>query len=114
MHGHSKEHLDAIRPRSISHWKRQQAAKAAEREALAKSNAGLVAAARAERDSGKPLVVESLVDKLKRLLPGTVLKDTKTFGTDDRYEVLRGRKKLATGASEREAIDRAVFLWGGR
>ena len=111
---HSREHLDAIREKSVSHWKRQMAAKAAERESLAKSNAGLVAAARAERDSGKPLVVESLEAKLERLLPGAALTGSKMVQGTDRVAGKRGRKTVATGSTEREAIDRAIFLWGGR
>lgn len=116
---HSREHLDAIREKSVSHWKRQMAAKAVEREALARSNAGLVAAARAERDSGKPLVVDSLEAKLQKAVPGAIVHDSQEKGVDNRWEVFGPKdsssmRLLATGASKREAIDRAVFLWGGR
>ena len=108
---HSREHLDAIREKSVNHWRRQMAAKAAERESLAKSNAGLVAAARAERDSGKPLVVESLDAKLEKAIPGA---KTDWVAARNEWSVWRKGRQLATGSSEREAIDRAIFLWGGR
>lgn len=39
---------------------------------------------------------------------------TRREGTEDRWYVMRGRGLLATGASAREAVDRAVFLWGER
>jgi hypothetical protein len=111
---HSREHLDAIREKSVSHWKRQMAAKAAERESLAKSNAGLVAAARAERDSGKPLVVESLEAKLEKAIPGAVTKWSFLRPSHECWAVWLEKRVLATGGSEREAIDRAIFLFGGR
>jgi len=84
------------------------------KRAKASPPVGVVAAAIAERSMGKPLVVESLDAKLQRLLPGTALTGSKTVQGPDRFAVKRGRKTLATGASEREAIDRAVSLWGGR
>ena len=112
---HSREHLDAIREKSVSHWKRQMAAKAAERESLAKSNAGLVAAARAERDSGKPLVVESLEAKLEKAIPGAVARWSFLRPSATCW-VIRSEdgRDLAFGPSEREAVDRAICLRGAR
>lgn len=81
---------------------------------------GLVAAAIAERDAGKALVVESLEEKLKRAVSGAVVHDSGEQGVDNRWEVLgpraysSGMKVLAVGATKREAIDRAIFLWGER
>ncbi|MBP7685302.1 MAG: hypothetical protein KBB95_25520, partial [Deltaproteobacteria bacterium] len=89
------------------------AAKAAEREALAKSNAGLVAAARAERDSGKPLVVESLEAKLEKAIPGAYFSRSPR-GEPMPWAVEHGAKKLACGHTAREAVDKAIALHGGR
>lgn len=75
---------------------------------------GHVAAALAERTTGKPLVVETLEQRLARLLPGAGLHEVKAYAAEDRWEVRVERQVLATGASAREAVDRAVFLWGER
>lgn len=76
---------------------------------------GHVEAALAEaRAPAKPLVVETLEAKLARLVPGATLHDSRREGAEDRWYAMRGRGLLATGASAREAVDRAVFLWGER
>lgn len=72
---------------------------------------GVVAAARAERDSGRPLVVESLEAKLEKAIPGA---KTDWVAARNEWSVWRKGRQLATGSSEREAIDRAIFLFGGR
>lgn len=73
----------------------------------------LVEQARAEVRSGKPLVVESLEARLQRLVPGAIC-----FREDGQWVVVRlsalHRHDLARAASEREAVDVAVTLWGGR
>lgn len=75
-------------------------------------------AARAELASGPRLVVESLEEKLARLVPGAYLVDTRVVGSVVRYEVRQAgeytTRVIADGASAREAADRAVFLWGAR
>lgn len=75
------------------------------------------------------LTVETLDAKLSRLLPGAKVEPTPSVRTiepelgatvmaapppTERYRVVRGGVTLATAASEREAIDRALFLWGAR
>ena len=75
------------------------------------------------------LVVETLAQKLERVLPGAKVEPTPSVRTiepelgatvmaapppTERYRVVRGGVTLATAASEREAIDRALFLWGAR
>jgi hypothetical protein len=67
-------------------------------------------AARAEFLADRPpLVVESLDARLRRLLPGAQLDES----TPGRVAVrLEGRE--VTGWSVREAVDRAVILWGER
>lgn len=74
---------------------------------------GLVAAALAEaRAPSKPLVVESLEQKLARLVPGARLENDPRSSTP--WAVWRGLSILAAGHSAREAVDRAVMLYGGR
>lgn len=107
---HSKEHLDSIRPLSTSRAERIRAAKQAERVQLAKTTT-LVEQAKAERDSGRPLVVETLHAKLKKALPGARLVRNPS---DDGAVVWRGLQILAAGHTAREAIDRAIALWGAR
>ena len=78
----------------------------------------LVAQAKAERGTGKPLAVESLEEKLGRLVPGAYLIDTGVVGSVVRYEVRQAgqftTRVIANGASAREAADRAIFLWSER
>lgn len=74
------------------------------------------------------LAVETLDAKLSRLLPGAKVEPTPSVRTiepelgatvmaapppTERYRVVRGGVTLATGASKREAIERAIFLYGG-
>jgi len=74
---------------------------------------GVVAAARAERASGKPLVVESLEQRLARELPGSHLYKLKGF-SESWWCVSKDARVLSQAASKREAIDKAVSLWGAR
>ena len=67
------------------------------------------------------LIVETLDAKLSRLLPGAVVRYRIGFLSEHAWAVTqpfpkptRGTRVLATGASKREAIDRALFLWGAR
>lgn len=75
------------------------------------------------------LVVETLEQKLARLVPGARVEPTPSIRTiepelgatmvvtpppTERYRVVRRGVTLATAASEREAVDRALFLWGAR
>ena len=75
-------------------------------------------AARAELASGPKLVVESLEEKLARRVPGAHVIDTHVIGSVVRYEVRQAGKfatrTISDGATVREAVDRAVFLWGER
>lgn len=77
---------------------------------LAPSGTPNLTAARAEFLADRPpLAVESLEQRLRRLLPGAQLDES----TPGRVLVrLEGRE--VTGWSVREAVERAVALWGGR
>jgi hypothetical protein len=73
---------------------------------------GHVAAAVAERAEGKPLVVEPLPERLARLVPGARLENDPGHSTP--WVVWRGLSILAAAHSAREAVDKAVMLYGGR
>jgi hypothetical protein len=70
----------------------------------------------------RALTVETLDAKLSRLLPGAVVRYR--IGVPSEHAWLVEQKRLhrsedrfftlATGASKREAIERAIFLWGAR
>jgi hypothetical protein len=70
------------------------------------------------------LVVETLHAKLQRLLPGAEVRERrqlrdalgagKPVTPEEAWEVSRGVRVLARGATEREAVDRALFLWASR
>lgn len=63
---------------------------------------------------------ETFEQKLARLLPGSKVQCDQKAPPEARYFVDGWRKGrngweaavLATGSSEREAVDRALFLWG--
>lgn len=78
---------------------------------------GFLAEALAEREFSKgPLVMPTMAQRLRDELPGSVLRDSEERWSPSRYEVLdraTGRL-LGAGATEREAVDRAVMLWGRR
>jgi hypothetical protein len=73
---------------------------------------GVVAAARAERDSGRPLVVETLEEKLEAAIPGARLCEVPSRPAP--WRVYRESSFLADGHTAREAIDRAIALRGAR
>lgn len=70
------------------------------------------------------MIGETLTAKLARLLPGSKVAVVPTAKPEERFVVDGWRKTrdgkrlelavLATGSSEREAIDRALFLWGAQ
>lgn len=67
------------------------------------------------------LVVESMAARLARLVPGAVVTRREHARPGERYQVTRPAPRagatvqlLAVADSEREAVDRAVFLFGGR
>lgn len=68
-------------------------------------------AARAERSAGPTLVVETLEQRLVRLLPGAWLSEALTGS--ERWKVHREGRSVS-GPSKREAVDRAIALWAGR
>lgn len=71
---------------------------------------GVVAAAIAERNTGKPLVVETLEAKLATAIPGA-----EVLGRWEDWLVYdRAGRLIATGHSKREAVARAISLRGGR
>ena len=74
---------------------------------------GVVAVAIAERSSGKPLVVETLEARLAAAIP-TARYEYAEHCDADAHQVWRGSSVLATAASKREAVDKAIALWGGR
>ena len=72
---------------------------------------GHVAAALAEREAGKPLVVESLTQRLERLVPGA---EVDRAASRDEWSVWRDGRCIGEGHTEREAVETAVALWGRR
>lgn len=70
---------------------------------------GVVAAAIAERSTGKPLVVETLEQKLEKAIPGALV-----FTNGPTAEVWRAGRLLSRRFSKREAVDTAIAVWGGR
>lgn len=73
---------------------------------------GHVAAALAERTSGRPLVVETLEEKLGRLLPSVEVVEWDPQRQE--WGVWEQGRCLGRGASYREAVDQAITLHGGR
>lgn len=74
---------------------------------------GVVAAAIAERSTGKPLVVETLEARLEREVPGAIIVHDGHSALAS-WVVTRRCVTLAKAHSKREAVDIAVSLWGGR
>ena len=105
---HSKEHLDSIRPLSTTRAERIRTAKQAERAQLARTTT-LVEQAKAERDSGRPLVVESLDEKLTRCLPGAQLRPLLID-----WVVRVDARRSVKAHTAREAVDLAIAMWGAR
>lgn len=93
-----------------THLRRLRAEAAAETKA---PPVGVVAAAIAERSSGKPLVVETLEARLEREVPGAIIVHDGHSALAS-WVVTRRCVTLAKAHSKREAVDIAVSLWGGR
>jgi len=74
---------------------------------------GVVAAAIAERSTGRPLVVETLEQRLEKAIPGAYFSRSPR-GEPMPWAVEHGAKKLACGHTAREAVDKAIALFGGR
>lgn len=76
---------------------------------------GVVAAAIAERSTGRPLVVETLEERLEKAIPGAVARWSFLRPSATCW-VIRSEdgRDLAFGPSEREAVDRAICLRGAR
>jgi hypothetical protein len=72
---------------------------------------GHVAAALAERDAGKPLVVESLTQRLERAIPGA---EVDWVASRNEWSVRRDGRCIGEGYTEREAVEKAIALYGGR
>ena len=76
---------------------------------------GVVAQAIAERSSGKPLVVETLEQKLEKAIPGAFIEDAGPRARSlSRWRVCRDALLIESGPSRREAVDKAIALWGSR
>lgn len=64
------------------------------------------------------MITEPLTARLERLLPGAIVTESSERPPHRRFHVEReatgGWTILATASSEREAIERALFLWGAR
>ncbi len=71
---------------------------------------GHVDAAIAEHGTGKPLVTESLTQRLERLVPGASA--GRNLAGSGLWVVARAGAVLATGHTLREAVDKAVSLYG--
>lgn len=72
-------------------------------------------------NTSEALVTEPLAEKLSRLIPGAVARRRGGAPPERLWVVEQPRAKgaaewnvLGTGSTEREAIDRAVFLYGSR
>jgi hypothetical protein len=72
---------------------------------------GHVEAALAERDAGQPLVTESLAQRLERLVPGA---EVDWVASRNEWSVWRDGRCIGEGHSEREAVEKAIALWGRR
>jgi hypothetical protein len=72
---------------------------------------GHVATALAEREAGRPLVVESLTQRLERAIPGA---EVDWVASRNEWSVWRDGRRIAEGHSEREAVEKAIALWGRR
>lgn len=63
---------------------------------------------------------ELLDEKLDRRIPGAFVNFARAAAPDSQWQVVvhreaqKGYRVLATGASKREAIDRACFLYGSQ
>lgn len=76
---------------------------------------GAVAAAIAERSTGKPLVVETLEERLQKAIPGAyVVGGRPCDSTNEPWAVWTKHARLSTAASKREAVDKAIALFGGQ
>lgn len=106
--------------RDVKREKAARARAAAEREAVNHTIApetppvGAVEAAILERARPGALVVESLEQRLERLLPGTICQSSPSPRCSplERWRVYRGPSILARGPTPREAVDKAVMLFG--
>ena len=74
---------------------------------------GVVAQAIAERSTGRPLVVETLEQRLEKAIPGARHKYAPRCGSCS-HQIWRDDFVLAAAASKREAVDKAIALHGGR
>ncbi len=57
------------------------------------------------------LNIESLADRLHRLVPGARIIRTHSLGPTKSWTVVHGERRVSS-SSEREAVDQAVTLWG--
>lgn len=58
------------------------------------------------------LITESLEARLARLVPGATLVRTPALGAAKGWSVVREGQLLATGPTQRDAIDKAQMLYG--
>lgn len=62
----------------------------------------------------KPDETEAPRSKLERALPGARVEQVADAVVAEQFRVVWRKRVLSTGASEREAVDRALFLWSSR
>ncbi len=100
--------------RGTERWRFEQHSRAVRNRA--EVSRGHLAAALSEPRGSGPLVVETLEQRLEKAIPGAWSVDGGPWvASESRWSVHRGGgRTLATGASQREAIERALFLWGAR
>ncbi len=71
--------------------------------------------ARAEFHTTRPtLVVETLAQRLERLVPGAHARYYWLAAVEERWRVRLGGRVIGKGSTEREAVDRAIALRGVR
>jgi len=91
-------------------WRRDQRSKARRHEENVER--GFLEAAKAEGVKGPPLVVDSLTERLAKAIPGARIDFRETLNLP--WTVWRGLALLAAAHSEREAVERAIALFGKR
>lgn len=60
------------------------------------------------------LIVETIEQRVERLLPRATSFESRTAPPAERWKIMRDGKTLGVGSTFREAADRALFLFGAQ